>query len=111
MSDVLPLVVATLKGKIAIDVQGEISKRRKAIRQLVEVKIMHTAISDDVNEIVAYAPEVVVYASGSFEDGKPGEHPNVLGADYEQVEITWQVDFKPGATCRLSDLRKCQLYV
>lgn len=93
MSDLLPLIAATLKDKVAVDAQNEIEKLRNQIKLLSAVEIIHAIESEDNNQ-------VVVYASGSFVDGEPDDDENL-----------WEVNLEPGVTCRVSDLRECQLCV
>ena len=93
MSDLLPLVVATLKDKVAMEAQQEIKTLRNGIKLLTAVEVLRTSERDDNDQ-------VLVYASGCFTDGSPGANPNL-----------WSVNLAPNASCRLSDLRKCRLCV
>ena len=96
MSDLLPLIATVLKDKVAIEAREEIDGLKRDIARSVEIV---RAQREDENE----DSEVVVYASGQFQDGKYGGNANL-----------WQVDLKSAAgqaSCRLVDLRECLLCV
>lgn len=93
MSDLLPLVVAALNDKIAVDAQEEIKMLQKEVSRAVEI-LHRNEDEDDEN--------VVVYASAQFQEGEYGGNTNL-----------WQVNLKQKGTtmCRLADLRQCEICV
>lgn len=105
MSDLLPLVAATLRDKVVSDALEEINALKKQLDVSRRVEIIRAkANGDDEDE----DEDVVVYASGRLQDGRYGANPNL-----------WQIDLKHGKDesssmpfrCRLADLRDCHICV
>lgn len=99
MSDLLPLVVAALRDKVSVDAQEEITQLRKDrnISHAVQV-IRSKDDGDDENE----DDDVIVYASGHFDDGCYSDNTNLFEVNMEQDAQN---------TCRLADLRYCHIVV
>mmetsp|Transcript_9604 Transcript_9604/g.22549 ORF Transcript_9604/g.22549 Transcript_9604/m.22549 type:complete len:232 (+) Transcript_9604:494-1189(+) len=93
MSDLVPLVAATVKDKVVVDAQSEIAKLRNELKQLTAVEVIRAADDDSSSN------KVLVFSSASFQDGE-------IAREY------WMVKLQPGVTpCRLSELRTCRLCV
>lgn len=100
MSDLLPLVVSTLKDKIAIDSLEEINQLRKERDFAHTIEIIRSNEQDTKEDA-----DVVVYASGNFIDGKySSNNPNLF-------EVTLKSDETAKSTCLLSDLKYCEVTV
>jgi len=99
MSDLLPLVVAALNDKVAAESQEELTKLRKGLELSQSIEIIRAANNgkdEDEDE------NTIVYASTQFQDGEYAYNPNL-----------WQVNLEPcgSTTCRLTNLRNCQICV
>ena len=96
MSDLLPLVIAALREKTMVDTKEELDSLYKRVETSTSIEVIHEAtnISGDDEE------DIVVYASGKFENGYFGNNPNL-----------WEVPIydskRPTKTCKLKDLEKC----
>lgn len=99
MSDLLPLIVAALRDKVAADAQEEITQLRKDhdISHAVQV-IRSKNDEDDENE----NDDVMVYASRQLEDG-------CYAPDTHWFKVNLEQDKKN--TCRLADLRECHVVI
>ncbi|KAL9179587.1 hypothetical protein ACHAXT_008877 [Thalassiosira profunda] len=103
MSDLLPLVAAILKDKAALEASEEIATLRKERDASRRVEIIH-AREGDIGEVEGEGDEVVVYASGRFEDGSYGRNANLW-------EVQLQSNEALGDECLLADLTGCQVCV
>eukprot|EP00980_Cylindrotheca_fusiformis_P017926 scaffold5688_cov104-Cylindrotheca_fusiformis.AAC.12 len=97
MSDLLPLVVATLKEKTAIDAQAEIAQLRRQVEQFFAVEIIRRQ-DEDADWYGREDDKIIVYAAGSYDKGGPGSNPNL-----------WTVNLQPVTTCKLEELGNCNL--
>ena len=98
MSDLLPLVIAALREKTLVDTKEELDSLYKRVETSTSIEVIHEAtnISGDDDE-----EDIVVCASGKFEDGYFGNSPNL-----------WEVPLhdnkrRPTTTYKLKDLEKC----
>jgi len=101
MSDLLPLLVAAgLRDKTLTDAKEELDGLHKRLDATTKVEIIRTIIHGNGGE---YDDEVVVYASGQFEDGK----------HWGRNEFYWEVGlpFKGMEACKVSDLEHCHICV
>jgi len=120
MSDLLPLLAATLRDKVVLDAQAEIEALRSAAElvQIVhspkdlqestentdvgnggnedrEAEEMGEEEREEIDDI-----ETTVYASGNIKDGF-----------YSQSnDIYWEISFATKKTCLLRNLRHCRVY-
>jgi hypothetical protein len=106
MSDLLPLVAATLRDKVLQDAQEEIRSLKESAKMAEVVQIVHAVLEDDDDYDREDGVEVEdrpinVYASGSIRDN----------GRYGQNDRFWQIDLGSEKTCRLVDLWHCRIQV
>jgi len=113
MSDLLPLIAATLKEKVLLDLQEEhrILKEKAKFAEMVE--IIHRPVKDTTTDSEGGMDEsnnetfeiedipIQVYASGSIkENGR-----------YSGNAVYWEVSLQSQKPCRLEDLGHCRIQV
>jgi len=102
MSDLLPLVVATLRDRVAVDAAEEIANLKRQLAVSRSVEILRAAGDGEEDD------EAVVYASAQFLDGQYSFNPNLWQVDFVQ---RLDDDDETTTTCRLADLRGCRICV
>jgi len=114
-SDLLPLVAAVLNDKVAADANDEIDKLRGLLSgdisrsvQIVQPIDNRNTENNNNNNTNTNNGDLIVHASGQFQDGFYADNP-----------VLWQVDLNnklstegPSPfTCRLADLKSCVVCV
>ena len=78
MSDLLPLLITALRDKTLVDTEEELNELHKRVETATSIEIIHDATNEeaagDDNNI---DDDIVVYASGKFEDGNWGKNDNL----------------------------------
>eukprot|EP00980_Cylindrotheca_fusiformis_P017921 scaffold5688_cov104-Cylindrotheca_fusiformis.AAC.7 len=101
MSDLLPLVVATLKDKAAVDAQTEIAQLRKQLGQTYAVEII---LDREDTRLYGTDDKVTVFASGSLQEG------GLCSVNPRWWRVYLQQDTS-ATPCKLEDVEKCCLCV
>ena len=99
ISDLLPLVAAALNDKAAADAAKELAaarEERDIPRKVEVIRSLNNGGDEDEDG------DIVVYASGMFEDGQYARNTNLWDVTLEQNSSN---------ICRLADLRDCHICV
>lgn len=111
MSDLLPLVLTTIRDKAVVDAMDELEQLKKERDASSTIEVIRSNYLDKEEH-----SDMMIYASGLFSDGKYSY--DVLGTSFQrdayEGEIEeFQVDLKAHSTntCLLSELRQCEIIV